>query len=579
MRQLRGNRISLVFQDPMTSLNPVLTIGEHVAEPFKFHQPVSARQAWRLGVEMLKSVGFRAATSAPTTTRTASAAACASASSSLRPGVRPDLIVADEPTTALNVSIQAQILVMLREARQRDGAALVLITHNLGVVADCATAPPVMSPAESSKRRRSISCSARRRHPYTRALLGSLPSLGKREAGACRRSKARRPVSSTCRRVATLHRAARSSSRSAENHTRAHARRGARTPRGPLPRTGGALAGALRQRAGGRLSRMAVTSTVVSARGLTKHFPAGGGIPFVRQPGLVRAVDNVSLDIEQGQSVGLVGESGCGKSTLGRLLLRLIEPTSGHVSFEGTELTALSGGQLRKMRSGMQMVFQDPYASLDPRKRVLDILEEGMLAHGQRDHAANRARLIEILARVGLDERALDRYPHHFSGGQRQRIGIARALAVGARFIVADEPVSALDVSIGAGAEPVGRSARRSAADGPARFARPGRRAPLHRASPGHVPGQDRRGRAERCALRDTPVIRYTRALLECIPTIDPARRGQMRPLAGEIPTPLNPPSGCRFHPRCPLAQPICSEVEPVLEPKADGHLAACHFA
>ena len=322
-----------------------------------------------------------------------------------------------------------------------------------------------------------------------------------------------------------------------------------------------------------------MTSAVVAARGLTKHFPAGGGIPFVRQAGLVRAVDNVSLDIEQGQSVGLVGESGCGKSTLGRLLLRLIEPTSGHVSFEGTELTALSGGQLRKMRSGMQMVFQDPYASLDPRKRVLDILEEGMLAHGQRDHAANRARLIEILARVGLDERALDRYPHHFSGGQRQRIGIARALAVGARFIVADEPVSALDVSIQAQVLNLLADLRDDLQLTVLLVSHD--LAVVHHFTDrvlvmylGKIVED-----APSDVLYSTPRHPYTRALLDCIPTIDPARRGQMRPLAGEIPTPLNPPSGCRFHPRCPLAQPICSEVEPVLEPKADGHLAACHFA
>jgi len=299
----------------------------------------------------------------------------------------------------------------------------------------------------------------------------------------------------------------------------------------------------------------------------------------VRPSAAVRAVDNVSLEIGQGQSVGLVGESGCGKSTLGRLLLRLIEPTSGTVTFEGTDLTLLPPEQLRRLRSGMQMVFQDPYASLDPRKRVLDIVEEGMLAHGQRDHALNRAHIVGLLTRVGLDERALYRYPHHFSGGQRQRIGIARALAVGARFIVADEPVSALDVSIQA-------QVLNLLAD---------LRDDLHltillvshdlavvhhfteRVLVMYLGKIVEDAPSE--VLYSEPRHPYTRALLECIPAIDPARRGRMRPLAGEIPTPLNPPSGCRFHPRCPLAQPICSEVEPALEPKADGHLAACHFA
>ncbi|MDQ3808666.1 MAG: ABC transporter ATP-binding protein [Chloroflexota bacterium] len=300
---------------------------------------------------------------------------------------------------------------------------------------------------------------------------------------------------------------------------------------------------------------------------------------MVRPPAQVRAVDNVSLSIGPGQSVGLVGESGCGKSTLGRLLLRLIEPTSGTVWFEGTDLTSLSTEQLRRVRRRMQMVFQDPYASLDPRKRVLDLIEEGMLAHGQTDRVENRERIVALLARVGLDERALYRYPHHFSGGQRQRIGIARALAVGARFIVADEPVSALDVSIQAQVLNLLADLRED----------------LHLtillvshdlAVVHHF--TDRvmvmyLGKIVEDAPSEVlyvePKHPYTRALLDCIPSIDPARRGRMRPLAGEIPTPLHPPSGCRFHPRCPLAQPVCAQVEPPLELKADGHLAACHFA
>jgi len=318
---------------------------------------------------------------------------------------------------------------------------------------------------------------------------------------------------------------------------------------------------------------------VVSATGLTKFFPGGGGVPFVRPPAQVRAVDNVSLSIDQGQSVGLVGESGCGKSTLGRLLLRLIEPTSGSVTFEGTDLTSLSKEQLRRVRSGMQMVFQDPYASLDPRKRVLDIVEEGMLAHGHVDRAANRERIASLMARVGLDGRALYQYPHHFSGGQRQRIGIARALAVGARFIVADEPVSALDVSIQAQVLNLLADLRDDLQLTILLVSHD--LAVVHHFTErvmvmylGKIVEE-----APSEILYAQPRHPYTRALLDCIPTIEPARRGRLRPLTGEIPTPLNPPSGCRFHPRCPLAQPVCAEVEPPLELKADGHLAACHFA
>jgi oligopeptide/dipeptide ABC transporter ATP-binding protein len=324
---------------------------------------------------------------------------------------------------------------------------------------------------------------------------------------------------------------------------------------------------------------MATSLPLVSADALTKCFSAGGGLPLVRPAGQVRAVDNVSLSIYRGESVGLVGESGCGKSTLGRLLLRLIEPTSGTVWFEGVDLTSLPAEQLRRVRRSMQMVFQDPYASLDPRKRVLEIIEEGMLAHGQRDRVGNRERILTLLAKVGLDEHALYRYPHNFSGGQRQRIGIARALAVGARFIVADEPVSALDVSIQAQVLNLLADLRDELQLTILLVSHD--LAVVHHFTDrvmvmylGKIVED-----APSEVLYAEPKHPYTRALLECIPTIDPAGRGRMRPLAGEIPTPLNPPSGCRFHPRCPLAQPVCSEVEPVLELKADGHLAACHFA
>jgi oligopeptide/dipeptide ABC transporter ATP-binding protein len=316
--------------------------------------------------------------------------------------------------------------------------------------------------------------------------------------------------------------------------------------------------------------------SLLEVQGLAKHYPVRKGVLLARQVGVVRAVDGVSFRIDRGETLALVGESGCGKSTTARLVLRLIEPTAGTVRFDGVEV---AGAALRTLRRRVQVVFQDPYASLNPRLRVGATIAEPMEVHGIGDAASRAARVRELLGLVGLAPYQAERYPHEFSGGQRQRIGIARALAVQPDLIVCDEPVSALDVSIQAQVVNLLKDLQR-------RFGLSYLFIAHDLAVVRHM--ADRVAvmylgeiveTAPKHALFATPRHPYTRALLSAIPHPDPRRRGQVKPLGGDVPSPMNPPSGCRFHTRCPHAAPICSAQAPALTEWAPGHSAACHFA
>ena len=326
-----------------------------------------------------------------------------------------------------------------------------------------------------------------------------------------------------------------------------------------------------------------MTVPLLSVRALTKHFPIAGGPLGVRTAGQVRAVDGISFDVASGETLALVGESGCVKSTTGRMLLRLTEPSSGQIAFDGVNLLDLGRAGMRRLRREIQIVFQDPYASLSPRLRVEDIVAEPLDVHGLcANAAARRARVVELLRLVGLDEVHLRRYPFEFSGGQRQRIAIARALAPNPRLIVADEPVSALDVSIQAQVvnlmqdlqERLGLSYVFISHDLAVV------RHIAHRVAVMYL------GRlvevADTEALFNAPHHPYTQALLSAAPVPDPERRRERIVLKGDVPSPANVPGGCHFHPRCPIAQAICRETVPVLRdvvPSTDsGHKAACHF-
>jgi oligopeptide/dipeptide ABC transporter ATP-binding protein len=309
---------------------------------------------------------------------------------------------------------------------------------------------------------------------------------------------------------------------------------------------------------------------LVRVRALFKHFPVAGS------DDVVRAVDGVTFEIFRGETLGLVGESGCGKSTVGRALLRLIEPTRGEVEFEGRDVLATRGGELRRLRREMQIIFQDPYASLNPRMRVRDIVAEPLVIHGLGDKAARRERVAELLRRVGLDPDYMNRYPHEFSGGQRQRIGIARALALNPKLIVADEPVSALDVSVQAQVVNLLEDLQKE-------FSLTYLFISHGLAVVEHI--SDRvavmyLGRIVEVAtsveLYSHPLHPYTRALLSAIPVPDPTRRRERIVLKGDVPTPINPPRGCRFHTRCPEAVSECSQIDPDLREVAPGHTVAC---
>jgi peptide/nickel transport system ATP-binding protein/oligopeptide transport system ATP-binding protein len=327
----------------------------------------------------------------------------------------------------------------------------------------------------------------------------------------------------------------------------------------------------------GRSAPAAQPDDLIEVRGLVKYFPVRGGI-LQRTQGWVKAVDDVSFTIRRGETLGLVGESGCGKTTVGRLLLRLIEPTAGHIWFEGRDLTTLGGYELKALRREMQIIFQDPFSSLDPRSQVGDSIGEGLLIHGVRNARERRRMVLEIMRRVGLAEDHMRRYPHEFSGGQRQRIGIARALVLQPKFIVCDEPVSALDVSIQAQVLNLLKQLQRE-------FKLTYMFIAHNMSVVEHI--SDRivvmyLGKvvevAERMELYRNPQHPYTQALMSAIPVPNPDLKRERTILTGDVPSPLNPPSGCPFHPRCPVAIDVCSRVVPPLIDLGGGHLAACHL-
>ena len=449
MRAVRGRRVAMIFQEPASALNPVLTVARQITEVIERHAPEEQDPRGK-ALALLRSVGIPDAErrlgqypfelSGGLKQRVMIAAALAA---------DPQVLVADEPTTALDVTIQAQILELLKRLQAERGMALLLITHDLGVVARMASRVAVMYAGEIVELAEAGAFLRAPQHPYSQKLFAALPSP-QRRAGE---------LAVIPGQVPPLNRAF-DHCRFAERCEFAFERCRVEAPRllEPLPghrarchlREAGPAAprrilatGETRGREEG-----SATPMLLQVRELQVHFRIRRGV-LKRTVGHVKAVDGVSFELRAGRTLALVGESGCGKTTTGKALLRLIEPTGGRVLFEGRELTALPRAALRPLRSAMQIVFQDPYASLNPRMRVVDLLLEGMRSLGVgADDGARQDALERLLAQVGLPRDALGRYPHEFSGGQRQRIAIARALAVQPKLIVCDEPTSALDVSV-----------------------------------------------------------------------------------------------------------------------------------
>jgi peptide/nickel transport system ATP-binding protein len=589
MRKIRGNEISMIFQEPMTSLNPVQTIGTQITEAVMLHRRIGKRAALLKAVDMLKLVGIpMPEMRVHEYPHQLSGGMRQRAMIAMALSCNPKLLIADEPTTALDVTIQAQILDLMRKLKSEIGSAVMIITHDLGVIAEMADNVVVMYAGRVVEYADVKGIFTSPRHPYTEALLESIPRV------TDERGRKLYPIAGSIPDPL-------SPPRGCAFHPRCRfAQDICRTQMPPLfpleggskarcwkydpvqgklflsarrdDSLGGAVPGDSAQAAGPKGG-----APLLSVRNLVKHFPIKGGL-FQTTVGHVRAVDDISFDIQEGETFGLVGESGCGKTTTGRLVLRLLERTSGSVSFEGRDVFSLSRSEMRPLRKDLQIVFQDPFASLNPRMTVGDILRQGFIIHKVDGRARTNERIVELLHLVGLEADHMQRYPHQFSGGQRQRIGVARAIALNPKLVVCDEPVSALDVSIQAQIlnllEELQQRLKLSYL-----FIAHDLSVVKHIADRVAVMYLGKIVEHARCEdLFAAPLHPYTEALLSAVPVPDVTTPRSRIVLEGDVPNPSNPPPGCRFHTRCRYVMDVCRRQEPQLIDAGGGHHVACHL-
>lgn len=588
MQAIRGNEISMIFQEPMTSLNPVHTCGHQITEAIRVHRGLSGQEAATEAVEMLRRVGIpepeQRAREYPhqlsggmrQRVMIAMALAC-----------RPKLLIADEPTTALDVTIQAQILDLMRKLKDELGMSILLITHDLGVVAEMADRVVVMYAGKVVEEADARHIFSSPLHPYTIGLLKSVPRLTGTEPrlqtidgtvpgmrampSGCRFHPRCDRATDSCRNCEPpLLQVGPSQKVACWNHAQEAETPGAHvapagtmesaTERTPAPTAGGNKG-----------------EPLLVVEGLKKYFRVGKKSIFSRETAMVHAVDGVSFTVHKGETLGIVGESGCGKTTLGRLLVRLSQPDAGRIVFGGRDVASMQPGEMRKLRQDIQIVFQDPYASLNPRLTVRRIVGEPFEVHGAGSRAEITAKVQHLLSTVGLSPDHIDRYPHEFSGGQRQRIGIARAIALNPKMLVCDEPVSALDVSVQA-------QILNLLADLRDDFGLSYIFIAHGLAVVRHI--SDRvavmyLGRIVELApsneLYSSPLHPYTQALMSAIPIPDPNHRMERVLLEGDVPSPVRVPPGCRFHTRCRYAMQECRIDDPELIDLGGGHAVACH--
>ena len=587
MRAVRGRDLAMIFQEPMTSLNPVLTIGFQLMEPLLIHLQMTPQAARARAVELLKRVGIpdpeRRLDQYP---HQFSGGMRQRAMIAIGLACNPRLLIADEPTTALDVTIQAQILELMKDLSRDLGVALVIITHNLGVVARYADRVNVMYAARLAEQGAAADVFAQPLHPYTAGLLRSVPRLD-------------RPRGRKLETIEGLPPNLLDPPPGCRFAPRCPARQDACVARLPgleqiVPDRYSACirAGELLRVGPTGLGLQSVASEppavkalgrappLLSVRGLKTYFEVATGFKaLAARQGVVRAVDDLSFDVYRGETVGLVGESGCGKTTVGRTLLKLERATAGAITFGGINVIDAEGEELKRYRRQIQVIFQDPFSSLNPRMTIGQILAEPMLVYRiAPNRSAARGKVAELLQQVGLFEYMIERYPHELSGGQRQRVGIARALAMQPAFIVCDEPVSALDVSIQAQIINLLEELQQ-------KFGLTYLFIAHDLAVVRHI--SDRvivmyLGRVMEIADRDTlyaePLHPYTRALLDAVPIPNPALEAgrEHRVLGGEVPSPLDPPPGCVFHTRCPMASEACRMAVPELREVRSGHFVAC---
>ncbi|MEE4420124.1 ABC transporter ATP-binding protein [Streptomyces bugieae] len=586
LRGVRGHTVGMVFQDPLTSLNPTMTIGAQVAEPLRLHTRLTRAEARAKAEEMLGLVGLpRPAERMTHYPHQLSGGMRQRVAIAMALVCEPDLLIADEPTTALDVTTQHQILELVDALRARLGMALILVTHDLGVIARRVDRVAVMYGGRIAEHAPVRPLFAAPRHRYTQALFAALPERAPDPARPLATVPGRPPVLTTrptgcrfaprCGFATDLCRTAepeltdgpdggRPADRTAHAFACFH-------PAGPAP--GADPVAEIRPPAPATAPPRA-DAPLLRLTDLAKSYPLHGG-PFARRRGAagISAVAGISLTVRRGETFGIVGESGCGKSTLGRLAVGLEAPTTGTVEVAGRDLATLRGGELRAHRREVQLMFQDSAAAMDPRMRVGAVLTEPLVIQGIGDRAARQRRIAGLLDDVGLPRGAVDRYPHEFSGGQRQRLGLARALALAPSLVVADEPVSALDVSVQAQILNLMRALQREKGLSYLFISHDLAvvRHVADRVGVMYLGKLVETGPAE--AVFDRPLHPYTRGLLDTVRPPDPASR----PLGGETPSAAAPPSGCRFRTRCAFATERCA-AEPPLVGRGAGHVASCHF-
>ena len=587
MREVRGNRIAMIFQEPMTSLNPVLTIGEQIGESVRLHIGLKNAAAHARVLELLEAVGipdpaqryneYPHQLSGGMKQRIMIAIALAG---------EPDLLIADEPTTALDVTIQAQVLDLMRQLQKDMGMAILLITHDLGVVSEMADRVAVMYAGQIVEEANRAEFFSNPKHPYSKKLFESLPDMEKRgqrlavipgqvpslatEFTSCRFADRCEYSWDACQQQIPIW------TQFAEGDGA-----GVRCLLHEVGQHVPAAQGVKEQTAAElTMDFESIDKNILlNVDGLKVHFPIHKGL-LRRVVNHVKAVDDIALSIPAGRTLALVGESGCGKTTVGKSILQLTRPTAGRVHFKQTELTGLSMKQLRPYRTDIQIIFQDPFSSMNPRMMVVDIIEEGMITQGLGGDASGRAKRVDqLLEQVGLSPDVKHRYPHEFSGGQRQRICIARALAVEPKLIICDEPTSALDVSVQAQIlnllkdlqEELGLSFLFITHDlSVVEYL-------AHEVAVMYLGRIVEQGTVQE--VMEDPMHPYTKALLAAVPVIEKDDTKAARAIVsvqGEMPSPINPPSGCHFHPRCEQVMPECRTAYPEAYSSNESHLVKC---